>query len=65
MKTIKISLYANLRKTRSHLTNRGALTTGAATIGDLLAELDITEAEAALVLLNAKRAGIFPILGGG
>ena len=77
MKTIRISLYANLRSRRPDLADRGSVATKAATIGELLAELDIAEKEAAIVFVNDKRAGlsselrdgdrvgIFPILGGG
>jgi molybdopterin converting factor small subunit len=77
MKRITITLYANLRKKRSDLANRGQVTTEAATIGELLTELDIGKEEAEIVFVNDKRAGlesglsdgdrvgIFPILGGG
>jgi molybdopterin synthase sulfur carrier subunit len=77
MMNLKISLYANLRNRRPDLADRGSAATEATTIGELLAELDIAEAEAAIVFLNEKRAGleselrdgdkvgIFPLLGGG
>ena len=77
MKKISISLYATLRKRRSDLSNRGPVATKATTIGELLDEIRITKAEAAIVFVNEKRAGsesvirdgdvikIFPVLGGG
>lgn len=77
MKKIGITLYVTLRAKRPDLAERGATDTEAATIGELLAELNITREEAAIVFLNSKKAGldselqdgdkvdIFPMLGGG
>lgn len=77
MKKINIALFTTLRKRRSDLANKGFVMTKAATIGELLAEIQITEIEATSVFVNGKRAGfkselrdgdkvsIFPALGGG
>jgi len=74
---IKISLYATLRIKRRDLLDRELVTANASSVGQLLAELDLTRDEAAIVFVNGKRAGlesviqdgdeikIFPMLGGG
>jgi molybdopterin converting factor small subunit len=74
---IKISLYATLRTKRRDFLDRELVTANASSVGQLLAELDLTRDEAAIVFVNGKRAGlesviqdgdeikIFPMLGGG
>lgn len=74
---IKISLHATLRTKRRDLLDRELVTAKANSVGELLAELDLTREEAAIVFVNGKRAGlesviqdgdeikIFPMLGGG
>jgi molybdopterin converting factor small subunit len=77
MMKIKISLHATLRTKRQDLLDRELVTANASSVGQLLAELDLTRDEAAIVFVNGKRAGlesviqdgdeikIFPMLGGG
>lgn len=74
---IKISLHATLRTKRRDLLDRELVTAKANSVGELLAELDLSREEAAIVFVNGKRAGlesviqdgdeikIFPMLGGG
>ena len=77
MMKIKISLHATLRTKRQDLLDRELVTAKANSVGELLAELDLTREEAAIVFVNGKQSGleseiqdgdeikIFPMLGGG
>jgi len=77
MMKISVSLHGTLRKKRQDLADRDPVTTKAATVGQLLDEIDIPKRQAAIVFVNEKRASlefalqdgdtvkIFPMLGGG
>jgi molybdopterin converting factor small subunit len=74
---ISISLHGTLRKKRQDLMDSSPVRSKAKSVGQLLAELDLTREEAPIVFVNEKRAGleslikdgdqikIFPVLGGG
>jgi sulfur carrier protein ThiS len=77
MKRVTVHLHASLRRKRSDTGNSGPLLTAAATVGQLLDELDISEAEAAMIFVNGERGAadsalrdgddirVFPLVGGG
>lgn len=77
MKRITVHLQASLRRKRSGTGDLGLVITGAATVGELLGELDVSEEEAAMVFVNGERAAaetvvrdgdeirVFPLVGGG
>jgi sulfur carrier protein ThiS len=74
---VKITLHGMLRKKRQDLVARDPIATEASSVGELIAELNLSKVEAAIVFVNGKRAGvesviedgdeikIFPLLGGG
>jgi molybdopterin synthase sulfur carrier subunit len=77
MKRVTVYLHGTLRRKRSATGNRDQVATKAATVGELLEGLGISEAEAAMIFVNGKRAGVqsvirdgdevrvFPLVGGG
>jgi molybdopterin converting factor small subunit len=77
MKRITVHLHASLRRKRAGRESTGPLTTEADTVGELLDELDISEAEAAMIFVNGERRAfetaiqdgdeirVFPLVGGG
>jgi sulfur carrier protein ThiS len=74
---IKIILHAMLRKKQRDLMDQSPVTIKANSVGELFDELKLGSAEALIVFVNGKRAGvesviedgdeikIFPLLGGG
>ena len=74
---VKISLHGTLRKKHRDLMDSSPVMSKASSVGQLLAELGLTRAEAPIVFVNDRRAGheslikdgdlikIFPVLGGG
>ena len=77
MMNVKITLHGMLRKKRQDLVDRDPVATEASSVGELIAELNLSKPEAVIVFVNGKRAGveaviedgdaikIFPLLGGG
>jgi sulfur carrier protein ThiS len=76
-KRVTVHLHASLGRRRSGTGNRGPVLTRAATVGELLDELHISQAEVIMVFVNGKRAAteslirdgdeirLFPLVGGG
>jgi sulfur carrier protein ThiS len=74
---VHLCLHATLRTKRRKYSNTDSIETNASSVGELLAQLNISEHEAAIVFVNDKRAGVqtsirdgdkiklFPLLGGG
>ena len=74
---VTITLYGMLRKKRQDLVDTDHIVTEAASVGELIAELNLSKPQMLILFINGKRAGvealiedgdvikIFPLLGGG
>ncbi|MBN1835898.1 MAG: MoaD/ThiS family protein [Spirochaetales bacterium] len=77
MKSVTVHLQASLRRKRSGGGRGDRVATQAATVGELLRELGVPEAQAAMMFVNGERARpgsairdgdeirVFPLVGGG
>jgi len=74
---VNITVHGMLQKKRPDLVDRDSVATGVSSVGELIAELNLSKPETMIVFVNGKRAGveaviedgdeikIFPLLGGG
>ena len=74
---VNVTVHGMLRKKRPDLVDGNPVTTEASSVGELIAELDLSKPETLIAFVNGKRAGveaviadedqvkIFPLLGGG
>jgi sulfur carrier protein ThiS len=74
---VNITVHGMLQKKRPDLVDRDSVATEVSSVGELIAELNLSKPETMIVFVNGKRAGveaviedgdeikIFPLLGGG